>query len=693
MTTLQIAFFAAAALTAAEAFYLVARSSERSDLRASGLFIAAIALLDLANGLAIDSATLTASIGVMILGASVPLLALFWLLFTADWGRDVRNDPYRRNTRPWLVLAGLAAVALTVIGVLVPSVEVVDTGDGVRHYQTIGFSFSALVFCLTCFLFGLHNLEVSFRSALGSQRQRLRGGMLVLSIMTGLAFFAGTLGLLFHRIDLWVMLTIAFVTPVAFLVLARQLIDFDPTRYGVVVTRRVASSSAVILLGGLFFIAIGLLRHFLQGDTVEIDRMDTTLAALLTLTLLLAVFAANRIGLPLRSFGGGKNVEVDSVRSFLTDMVAYRTIEDLLEQVRLFLRSTFGLSRGLLMERLEDDSWRLVPLGPGERRVPEGDVQSLADWLHRFGGPIGYDDLCAHLSGAEIDIDWLTGILPYSPGLLAPIAGRQDLAGVLVLDVADLEDDQRDRLARFLETVAGPLALAIQNSHFTEQLIQSRTQESFQKMSSFVLHDLKNSVGMLDLLLSNARTNIDNPEFQQAMLGTIKDAVRRQRRIIARLSDPGAAEAGESEPVDIRRLLDEVMEKTQVRQIEHIDLTEAYAETPPVPADRSRLRSVLENLVTNALEAMPAGGRLAVTTATAETETGPAVTIGVTDSGCGMSREFIENELFQPFSSTKKKGLGIGMFQSRETVAGLGGTISVESEPGRGTTFTITLPV
>ena len=108
--------------------------------------------------------------------------------------------------------------------------------------------------------------------------------------------------------------------------------------------------------------------------------------------------------------------------------------------------------------------------------------------------------------------------------------------------------------------------------------------------------------------------------------------------------------------------------------------------------DPPLLRAVMENLIVNAVEAMPVGGRLAVGTAAVRASDGTGgVAITVEDTGVGMSPECVEKKLFQPFVSTKKKGLGIGMFQAREAIAQLGGEILVWSRRGKGTRFQIRL--
>ena len=97
----------------------------------------------------------------------------------------------------------------------------------------------------------------------------------------------------------------------------------------------------------------------------------------------------------------------------------------------------------------------------------------------------------------------------------------------------------------------------------------------------------------------------------------------------------------------------------------------------------------MTNLVLNARDALGPGGRIRVRTELV----GGSVVLTVTDNGCGMSAAFLKDSLFRPFQSTKKKGLGIGMFQSRMIVEAHGGSIRVESETGKGSTFRVSLPV
>src|SRR5690606_36174380 len=111
------------------------------------------------------------------------------------------------------------------------------------------------------------------------------------------------------------------------------------------------------------------------------------------------------------------------------------------------------------------------------------------------------------------------------------------------------------------------------------------------------------------------------------------------------------------------------------------------APLPRIPLDREQLHKVITNLLLNATEAVSRDGRVRVATG----QENGCVVLTVEDNGCGMSREFMNESLFRPFQTTKKSGLGIGMFQSKMIVEAHGGRIAVTSEPGKGTRFQVFL--
>ena len=222
---------------------------------------------------------------------------------------------------------------------------------------------------------------------------------------------------------------------------------------------------------------------------------------------------------------------------------------------------------------------------------------------------------------------------------------------------------------------------------------ESRQFESFVRLSAMLTHDLKNAIEALSLTVSNMERHFDNPQFRTDALKGLTNATDKLKAIVARLSKPLTSLSGEHKrPVNVNiipmlkrvtAITAEPMRakhKIELRLPDHV-----YA-----LVDEARIEEVAGNLVLNAFEAMvQPGGTLTIEAG--ETDGGhPMFAIG--DTGPGMSKSFIEHRLYRPFATTKKTGIGLGLYTCREIVRASGGTIEVHSVEGVGTTFRVVLP-
>ena len=236
-----------------------------------------------------------------------------------------------------------------------------------------------------------------------------------------------------------------------------------------------------------------------------------------------------------------------------------------------------------------------------------------------------------------------------------------------------------------LEIAGSQAASQLAQQDAANALTVARQFESFNRMSTFVVHDLKNLVAQLSLMNANAARHKDNPEFQADMMETIDLSVQKMKLLLQKLSRT----TNQEKPVLLA--IEEV-----VRQA--VALKGAFEPHPQlriearglrVLAERERLERVVGHLIQNAIEATPRTG--SVTVRVAQGAAGGIVEI--IDTGEGMSEEFIRERLFKPFDSTKSAGMGIGVFESREYINELGGSLEVSSTPGHGTTFRVVLPL
>ncbi|HEU4852375.1 MAG TPA: XrtA/PEP-CTERM system histidine kinase PrsK [Telluria sp.] len=346
----------------------------------------------------------------------------------------------------------------------------------------------------------------------------------------------------------------------------------------------------------------------------------------------------------------------------------------------------------------------LVESPGGALWIRRGDGRfELAAHLHTTPAqsPLSADDpMCAFIEARQWVIDLRE--LAAEPGLYAglrvppsvaelprarlvvPLILHGRLFGLMLL----LEP--RSRLALnwevidLLKIAASQAASYLAQQEAADALMVARQFESFNRMSTFIVHDLKNLVSQLSLLSSNAQTHSANPEFQRDMAETVAHSVRKMNMLLQRLGRGGAPER--TAPLSMSELLARA-----------VALKSAFTPRPVlececdagVLADAERLERVVGHLIQNAIEATPKEGKVAVRL---RTVTGEAL-IEVADTGAGMTEEFVRERLFKPFESTKSAGMGIGAFESREYIRELGGRLEVESEPLCGTTFRIVLPV
>jgi putative PEP-CTERM system histidine kinase len=270
--------------------------------------------------------------------------------------------------------------------------------------------------------------------------------------------------------------------------------------------------------------------------------------------------------------------------------------------------------------------------------------------------------------------------------LIAPLILHEHLMGFIVLADARSPREFNWEDSDLLKTVGRQVAVYIAQIQATEALVEAQQFESFNRLSTYVVHDLKNVVAQLSLLLANAQKHKHNPEFQEDMLATIDNATQRMTRLLGQLR-AGYQSAHHAEAVELRQLLEHIVrEKPSSRPATQLTVA---PEPVWIIADKERLARVLGHLVQNAIEATPERGLVEVRL---EVRDAYAV-LQVKDNGKGMDEIFIREKLFRPFATTKSSGMGVGVFECREYVRELHGDIQVASEVGNGSIFTVSLPL
>ncbi|HEX4947978.1 MAG TPA: HAMP domain-containing sensor histidine kinase [Blastocatellia bacterium] len=256
-------------------------------------------------------------------------------------------------------------------------------------------------------------------------------------------------------------------------------------------------------------------------------------------------------------------------------------------------------------------------------------------------------------------------------------------AGKLDATITVKSNDETKVLADAFNRMAGRLREMIARESEQKQF------ESFARLSSVLTHDLKNAILSLSFLVTNMERKFDREGFREDAMRTLADSVGNLKNLVSKLSDPLTQPNEDRSEQDLSQLVERVLLRTAQHVGERYIVTTDL--TPEVKSivNPSAIERVVENLIINALEAMPDGGALKIFTEAA----GQQGVIRVADTGKGMTPEFIRDKLFHPFATTKKKGIGLGLYSCRDIIEQHGGQIEVESTEGVGTEFKIILPL
>ncbi|WP_440874893.1 XrtA/PEP-CTERM system histidine kinase PrsK [Thalassotalea sp. PLHSN55] len=218
-----------------------------------------------------------------------------------------------------------------------------------------------------------------------------------------------------------------------------------------------------------------------------------------------------------------------------------------------------------------------------------------------------------------------------------------------------------------------------------EKLAESKQFDAFNRMSAFLVHDLKNVQAQLSLITNNATKHRDNPEFIDDVFETVESATERLGKVLTQLRNKQAAQSSRK-TIELTAVIEKVIEQ---RNISQPTVSFDANESCEIDLDDETFFSVMNHLIQNAQEATKDDGWVKVSLSA----TGKYVQIEIADNGTGMSSAFIKNRLFKPFDTTKgNAGMGIGVYEAKQFIESIAGEINVESAEGEGTTMKIRIP-
>jgi putative PEP-CTERM system histidine kinase len=319
--------------------------------------------------------------------------------------------------------------------------------------------------------------------------------------------------------------------------------------------------------------------------------------------------------------------------------------------------------------------------------IPGSDAESL---INLFGDRDSVVDLAQVSQNAQDrDRPALTAIFRdiEKSRFLLPLFHHDELMGLVVLTEPRVPRSLDREDVELLTMASRQAAGYLSEQRSTRNLAETQEFERFNRRYAFVTHDIKNLVSQLTLMVRNFEKYGDRPDFQKDMIATIQSAAARMNHLMDRLE--GDSEPNNSDLVVVKPLIERLIGEQSLGETTVSFDCGADANELQVRADDRRMDAILRHLLQNAVESSGANGKIVIGL---RRERNAAV-IEVRDSGKGMDQDFIRNDLFRPFRSTKRGGMGIGAFQCRTYARELGGEVEAISSAGAGTTMRVTLPL
>jgi putative PEP-CTERM system histidine kinase len=631
---------------------------------------------------------------------ALSLLPCIWLLFSLTYGRG----NVRQFLRRWsYILAGslLAPVLLAFAsprGLLISAADLTEgTGSAQWMFQLQPCGLALVILFLISAIAVLMNLERTFRAAVGTMRWRIKFMVLGVGVIFGVRAYTASQNLLVRGLEPSLVAVDSGALLLGCLLIVRALFR-DVTEVSVFPPEEIFENSITALVAGIYLVCVGILAK-LAVWVESVTTFQTKAFFLLVVLVAVTVVAlSDRVRLRTRRFVS---------RYFQRPLYDYRTVwrtltegtascvkqSELCNCAATLISQIFevlGVTVWLVDEKRESlifaASTSLSPAAGKELEPSIEDAKAIIDSLQNHADPVEFE------TSTE---PWAVALRRVNPSrfrtggsrVCVPLTAGGQILGVIVL--ADRVGGVFLSLQDFdlLRCVGDQIAAQLLNTHLSQKLLQAKEMEAFQTMSAFFVHDLKNTASTLNLMLQNLPIHFDNPEFRADALRGVGKTCEHINHLITRLSVLRHDLQLKTAASDLNDVIGRVL--STWNGVSGITLVKNLRPCPRLLLDQEQIFKVVTNLVINAIEAVPANGEIRVETSQ---NNGWAV-LTVADNGCGMAPEFLNRALFRPFQTTKKKGFGIGMFQSKMIVEAHGGRIEVQSELKKGTVFRVLLPI
>ena len=538
---------------------------------------------------------------------------------------------------------------------------------------------------------GLVLTEQLFRRAVEHARWSIKP--LCLGVGAGFVFdlYMYSDALLFGRLDtnIWAARGFAQALVIPFIALA-TVRNRDWT-IDIAFSRGVVFNSTAFLASGVYLLIVAAAGYYVRyfgGSWGKTFQVGLIFAALLLLGWL---FSSGTLRSKLRVFINKNffSYRYDYRQEWLrfTNLLSTRTSDVSIPQRCIQALANLVESPSGALWLADEDGvfrpsarWNLPAIDAEER--PDN---SLPRFLRSTGWVVDLDEYRKQPSRySDLQLpQWLAGMT--SAWLVVPVVAQEELMGFMVLTTPRAAFDVNWEVLDLLKTAARQIGSFLAQIRSSEALLEAKKFDAFNKMSSFVVHDLKNLVAQMSLLLKNSERHRQNPRFQEDMLSTVEHVTERMNKLLLQLST-GSRGTENLRTLNLSTLARRVAE---AKTGQSVSIRVETSGDVMALGHEQRFERVLGHLVQNAIDASRDGGAIVVRVSTRDR----SALVQVTDNGCGMSEDFVREKFFRPFQTTKQAGMGIGAYETAQYVKEIRGTIEVNSRPGTGTEIKVIVPL
>ena len=549
-----------------------------------------------------------------------------------------------------------------------------------------------LVLQVTLSIVGLLLVEQVWRNTSVYSQSNIKFLVIGLATLFGYDFFMYSDALLFQKLSSSFWDARGAINAMAVPLIAATLLKSSSHPVGMQISRQMVFHTTTLIIAGIYLLFLSAGGYYINafgGTWGEALRVFFIVGGILGLVVVLsspAIRARIMVFVSKNFFDYQYDYREEWIKSTNTLRSSFEAHSLPLQTIRV-LAQLVGSQQGCIWIRDEEGNFQAVDtMGfthPKFDAIDEhSDIVSFfnsKNWiinLHEFMlDPTKYDLIELPVSIFETEDPWL----------IIPLSLNEQLTGFVLLcnPVAPLELNWENY--DLLKIVAQQASSYIEQNDSQEKLAEARQFEAVSKTSAFLVHDIKTIIAQLSLLVRNAEKHKSNPAFIDDMINTTSHTVEKMDHLLQQIRNPQMEE--EFDNLELNALLMQVYRT--FKNAEPEPSLELPSQEVWVHADTEQLKSVIGHIVQNAIDATSKEGDVSIATKEAPN----CVYIFIQDNGTGMSEAFIKNQLFKPFESTKGlTGMGIGVYQSREYLRRIGGTISVTSQLGIGTCFTLMIP-